>query len=69
MDAGIIRTFKANYRHLQGLNALELDAQGAHDPYHVDQLRGMRLAQQAWDKVDVKTIENCWRHTGICPEA
>ncbi|QRV90089.1 tigger transposable element-derived protein [Ceratobasidium sp. AG-Ba] len=68
MDAGIIRTFKANYRRLLGLHALEHDANGVQNPYHVDQLDGMRLAQQAWDEVDAKTIQNCWRHTGICPE-
>ncbi|QRW09317.1 tigger transposable element-derived protein 6 [Ceratobasidium sp. AG-Ba] len=69
MDAGIIRTFKANYRRLLGLHALDLDARGVEDPYHVDQLDAMRLAQQAWDEVSASTIQNCWRHTGICPEA
>jgi hypothetical protein len=68
MDAGIIRTFKSNYRRLLSQNALDLDAQGVADPYKINQLDGMRLAQRAWEGVSAPTIQNCWRHTGICPD-
>lgn len=68
MDAGIIRTFKANYRRLLTQHALDLDGQGVANPYHVNQLDAMRLADHAWRAVSPTTIVNCWRHTGICPE-
>lgn len=68
MDAGIIRNFKANYRSELTRLAIDLDAQGVENPYQINQLQGMRLAQQAWDAVAPATIQSCWRHTGICPE-
>lgn len=67
MDAGIIWTFKANYRRRLCQHALDLDVQGVANPYNVSQLDGMRLASRAWDDVTPATIRNCWRHTGICP--
>jgi hypothetical protein len=68
MDAGIIRNFKAHYRQRQAKYALELDSQGSGNPYKVNQLEAMRLASLAWGDVSASTIQNCWRHTRICPE-
>lgn len=68
MDAGIIRAFKGKYRSLFAQHALDRDAAGISEPYKIDQLEAMRLADSAWDDVSPETIQNCWRHTGICPE-
>ncbi|KAB5591184.1 Tigger transposable element-derived protein 6 [Ceratobasidium theobromae] len=68
MDAGIIRNFKGHYRQLLTRHALDLDAQGVANPYKVDQLQAMRLADCAWQAVSATTIQNCWHHTGICPD-
>jgi hypothetical protein len=68
MDAGIIRTFKSNYRRLHSKFVLDRDAAGLANPYKVNQLDAMRLSQNAWDEVSALTIQNCWRHTGILPE-
>ncbi|KAJ6566334.1 hypothetical protein B0H19DRAFT_1257573 [Mycena capillaripes] len=37
--------------------------------YRIDQLTAMRLADEAWGYVTQETIRNCWRKTGIIPEA
>ncbi|KAL1738603.1 hypothetical protein HDZ31DRAFT_50729, partial [Schizophyllum fasciatum] len=35
--------------------------------YDMNQLEGMRMAEQAWNEVTPETIRNCWRKTGILP--
>ena len=65
MDAGIIRAFKAHYRRLFILRALERYENGQDNIYNIDQLEGMNLAMEAWTYVSDKTIANCWRHAGI----
>lgn len=37
--------------------------------YELNQLKAMRMAAQAWDAVEAKTIANCWRKSGILPQA
>ena len=59
MDAGIIRTFKANYRWLLSQHALDLNGQGVDNPYNVTQLDRMCLARQSWDALKPATIQNC----------
>src|SRR5712692_9457119 len=65
MDAGVIHAFKAHYRRLYIMRALDCDEEGTADIYWIDQLEAMRLAIEAWDCVSEKTVENCWNHTGI----
>jgi hypothetical protein len=66
LDAGVIRCFKAHYHRGLLKKAIERDAAGHTEMYHIDQLEGMQLATQAWGHVRPSTISNCWRHTGIC---
>jgi hypothetical protein len=66
MDAGIIASFKAQYKRLFTRYALNRDDQGIPDIYKIEQLDAMRLADAAWGAVTPQTISNCWKHTGIC---
>ena len=68
MDAGIIKSFKSNYRRLLNEHAINLDTKGVANPYKVNQLQSMRMLTRAWEEVSETTIQNCWRHTGILPE-
>lgn len=65
MDAGIIRAFKAHYRQLYILRALERFEDGCDNIYAIDQLEGMNIANEAWTYVTSKTVANCWKHAGI----
>jgi hypothetical protein len=65
LDAGIIRCFKAHYRHQFCLHALDLDEVGERNIYKISLLEAMTMANAAWDRVTSETIKNCWRHTGI----
>jgi hypothetical protein len=65
LDAGIIRCFKARYRHAFCIRALDLDDAGESDIYKIDLLEAMMMAKEAWDDVDSTTIKNCWDHTQI----
>ncbi|KAL5523579.1 hypothetical protein ACEPAG_7752 [Sanghuangporus baumii] len=47
MDAGIIRTFKAHYRHLFLLGALERYDDGKENIYYIDQLEATHLVMEA----------------------
>ena len=65
LDAGIIHSFKANYRRLYIFHVLDNDAMGKKDIYYINQLQGMRLAENAWEKITSQIVQNCWQHTGI----
>ena len=65
LDAGIIRCFKALYRRMFCLRALELDDTGQADIYKIDLLEAMLMAKKAWERVSSTTIKACWDHTGI----
>ena len=69
MDAGIIRSFKANYHCLYILRVLDQDDEGKDDIYHIDQLEGMNLSRTAWNLTKQKTVANCWKHAGILHES
>jgi len=74
-DQGIIRTFKAYYRSAIRGKVLALIDNGLHDascslqPNDIAKkitiLDDIHLAKKAWNKVSVKTIQNCFRHCGI----
>ena len=66
-DAGIIRCFKALYRHKFCMRAINLDEAGEQNIYKVDLLSAMSMAKEAWGAVTSKTIKHCWEHTQIQP--
>ena len=68
MDAGIIRAFKAHYRRMFILRALERFENGQQNIYTIDQLEAMNLAMEAWSYISSQTIANCWRHAGVLQE-
>ena len=68
MDAGIVWAFKAHYRQLFILRALEHYENGQEAVYHIDQLEGMNLTVEAWSYISSKTVANCWKHAGILME-
>jgi hypothetical protein len=57
-DAGIIRCFKAHYRHLYISCAIDHYNEGItpSDIYKINQLEAMRLADTAWQMVNTTTI-------------
>ncbi|KDQ08087.1 hypothetical protein BOTBODRAFT_38194, partial [Botryobasidium botryosum FD-172 SS1] len=65
LDASIIRTFKAHYRHLFLHRALDRDESGEANIYQINQLEAMHMIRDAWALVSVQTVVNCWAHTGI----
>ncbi|EGN92024.1 hypothetical protein SERLA73DRAFT_79951 [Serpula lacrymans var. lacrymans S7.3] len=69
-DQGIIHCFKAHY-HAQfiscAINHYNADVMPS-KVYNIDQLEAMRLAQDAWNRVDTTTIQNCWTKAGILPD-
>ena len=65
LDAGIIRCFKAHYRHAFCTHALNCDKAGEREIYNITLLEAMLMARQAWDAVSATTIKNCWEHTSI----
>ena len=69
MDQGIIWCFKAHYRATYIERAIDCYELGTtpSDIYDIDQLQAMRLADAAWCRVDVTTIQNCWAKAGILP--
>jgi hypothetical protein len=67
LDAGIIRCFKAVYRRMFCLRAVDLEEAGEENIYKINLLEAMKMAKKAWDEVESKTIQNCWEHTGILP--
>ena len=69
MDQGIIRCFKAHYRarYIQrAINRYDADVTPS-EIYDINQLQAMRLADVAWQEVDVTTIRHCWRKASILP--
>ena len=64
-DGGIIRCFKAHYRRLFCMRAVDREALGHSDIYEINQLEAMELAAQAWLFVSQATISNVWKHVKI----
>ena len=65
LDAGIIRCFKAHYRRLFCLRAIQQDEAEEQDIYKTNLLEAMIMAERAWKDVSSNTIKNCWKHTEI----
>ena len=72
-DSGIIRCFKAHFHGKFISRAIDQYDNDSDIPtaliYEINQLEAMRLADAAWSEVDTTTIRNCWKKTGILPEA
>jgi hypothetical protein len=66
LDAGIINSFKANYRRCF-LRWMLLQIEGNTRIKHIDLLSSITYIIQAWKDVSPTTISNCWVHTGIVP--
>ncbi|SPO31912.1 uncharacterized protein UTRI_10314 [Ustilago trichophora] len=69
LDAGIIKAFKSHYRWLYGLQLLDdlnLDQnQSKNKIGQINVLEALFLASEAWESVNMTTIYNCFRHTGL----
>lgn len=70
-DQGIIRCFKAHYRAKFIHCTIDLYEASVTPSkiYDIDQLEAMWLAEDAWNKVDATTIQNCWHKASILPTA
>ncbi|KAG3103854.1 hypothetical protein PI125_g13730 [Phytophthora idaei] len=69
MDAGIIASFKVAYRRKQLRWVYDKIKNGdsiGKKVYAVDQLQAMQWSKNIWRELQGKrTIESCFRHTGI----
>ena len=69
-DAGIIQYFKAHYRASfmnWAINWYDSNISPA-QIYDINIVKVMCMANIAWNEVDMTTIHNCWRKTGIFPD-
>jgi hypothetical protein len=68
MDAGIIHSFKANYRRRWvQWRTDEIEASRFDSRLDID--AAVFMITRAWDAVSESTIANCWRKTGIVPSS
>ena len=64
MDAGIIASFKAQYRKL--LIQYQIDCISTGKSFEIDVYQAVTMLEKAWrNGVTPTTIQNRWRHTGI----
>ncbi|XP_064410192.1 tigger transposable element-derived protein 6-like [Latimeria chalumnae] len=64
LDTGIIRAFKAHYRHQ--LVQLYVNCAEEGRIQTVDLCQALKMIRLAWRNVTASTV-NCWHHTGILP--
>jgi hypothetical protein len=64
LDAGIINSFKCQYKKLF-LNNLINQIDDYNEYNMINQLEAMHLIKQAWSCVSSSTIRKCWRHSDI----
>ena len=65
-DAGIINSFKANYKNALTKHMIELaDKNQIYKSINVYQ--AIEMIDEAWDQVTQQTIENCFLHTDLLP--
>ena len=67
LDAGIIKSFKSNFRKQQ--LRLVIDQLDEGRSHKVSVSDAIRFTKHAWDAVSATTIINCWQHTGLTPRA
>lgn len=69
-DAGIINSFKANYKKLflqKKISDYEEERNGQ-EPEKITIKHAIKFTAKAWKKVTSQTIVNCWKKTGILPD-
>ena len=69
-DAGIIHSFKAQYRRLlceNRIDAYDESIATNKPPLQLDILDAIRFTALAWKRVKTSTIVSCWGKTGILP--
>ncbi|GBC15082.2 CENP-B homolog protein 2-like [Rhizophagus irregularis DAOM 181602=DAOM 197198] len=69
-DAGIINSFKAQYRKLlvrNRIEAYEISQELNKEPTTINIHDSIDFSVNAWNSVSQQTIINCWKHTGILP--
>ena len=68
MDQGVIQNFKTHYRKRVILR--QMKAIDEKKEFTISILDAMRLMQQAWEMVQLRTIANCFRHANfLCPDS
>ena len=65
LDAGIICCFKAHYYSNFCQRAIVLDEAGESNIYKINLLKGILMAEEAWNVVTMETIKHCWSHAQI----
>ncbi|GMF10522.1 unnamed protein product [Phytophthora lilii] len=72
MDAGIIATLKSSYKakHMElAVNRADPDmpdtTPAGRSIYYVDQLQAMQWIREAWEEMELRVIEYCFRKTGV----
>lgn len=65
MDAGIIKAFKAHYR--KQLVQHYIERVEKNEEQSVNLREALHMVKTAWDRVQVSTIVNCYRHVKILP--
>ena len=64
MDAGIINSFKRQYRTLQ-VNEMVRQSDSSEEALFISVRHAIRFTAEAWNNVSTDTISNCWKHTSI----
>lgn len=71
LDAGIINSFKAQYRKILVSNRIDAYDQAQENNSEIspiDILDAITFTNRAWKSVKSSTIRNCWRKTNILPD-
>jgi len=62
---GIIKAFKAAYRHQYAECMVERFNEFGETPQKIDILKAISLIATAWDSITQETIGNCWQKANI----
>ena len=65
MDAGVITTFKKQYKKLSSRAQLQMVIKG--QLVSISPYQALCFCKKAWDAVTETTIERCWYRTGLVP--
>ena len=65
MDAGVIATFKKQYKKLSSRAQLQMVIKG--ERVSISPYQALCFCKKAWDAVAATTIERCWYKTGLVP--
>ncbi|PWW74631.1 DDE-domain-containing protein, partial [Tuber magnatum] len=65
LDMGIIKAFKASYRHQYAEYMVERFNEYGETPQKIDILKAISLIATGWKSITQKTIQNCWKKANI----